>query len=587
MRREHFIERRHCPVLSRWILYTACLVLVSMALPQQGVYAQLISPGKLMRAHAALEGMNNCTQCHTPGTRSSDNTLCRDCHTPISNRIEANTGLHAPVGEQNCATCHKDHFGVEFIAVRFDTLTFEHEDTGFELTGAHTETSCRGCHQPSYIDAEDVLAFKGEHDALEKTFLGASTTCIGCHVSDSPHETQFPEVQCNTCHDTQVWEEVPFFDHDDARFALTGKHIDVECESCHTTLDSPHGEPYVQYVDMDFATCASCHEDTHEGAFGADCASCHRTEGWHQIANLANMDFDHTSTGYPLVGSHNTLECNTCHGKPARNDDLIALVFTPASLRNAYPVIPVENCTSCHVDYHEGVFEASWSDGSCEQCHGEDAWYPSSFDVVLHNERSTYELTGAHIATPCSGCHRPDFEEKPHFEIAETTCVTCHQDDDPHGNQFIADGMETTCESCHEIEDWRDPSLFDHGDTEFPLTGVHQATECSACHVADASIGSPFDIVRYRDTHSTCISCHEPDNPHGDQFDTQTCNSCHGTSSFYIAAFDHDDTAFPLTGEHVEVPCSACHLNEAPLNETPFIRFKPLGTACQDCHSNE
>ena len=250
--------------------------------------AQLISPGKLTRAHADLEGINNCTQCHTLGNRSADNVLCLDCHTPLATRIDAGTGLHATVSDQNCADCHKEHFGVEFIAVRFDTLNFEHEETGFELTGTHTEASCRSCHQPDFIVAEDVIDFKGEHDALDKTFLGTSTECIGCHLPDSPHENQFPEVNCDTCHDTEIWEEVPFFDHDDTDFPLTGLHKDVECESCHNTWTSPAGEPYVQYVDRDFATCASCHEDSHDGAFGADCASCHRTDGWNVLANLAN-----------------------------------------------------------------------------------------------------------------------------------------------------------------------------------------------------------------------------------------------------------------------------------------------------------
>ena len=570
-------------MLVRWMLWFA----LSAVLLPQDVDAQLISPGKLTRAHAELEGIKNCTLCHTLGNRSADNTLCLDCHTPISNRIDAKSGLHATVADQNCATCHKDHFGVEFIPVRFDTLTFEHDDTGFELTGAHTEASCRGCHQPDFIVAEDVIAFKGEHGALQKTFLGVETACIGCHVSDSPHQNQFPEVNCSTCHDTELWEEAPFFDHDDARFALTGQHVDVACESCHKTVAPEIGEPYVEYVDMDFATCASCHEDVHEGSFGADCASCHQTDGWNHVANLADLGFDHSSTGYDLIGSHSTLECNACHGKPARNDDLIALRFTPSTAQYTYPAIPVDNCASCHVDYHDGVFADDSQAGSCEQCHGEAAWYPSSFDFSLHNERSTFELTGAHLATPCSGCHRSSFDEKPHFDIADTACQNCHIDDNPHGDQFIAEDAETVCASCHETQDWLLAPLFDHDDTDFPLTGVHASTTCTSCHVADSSMGAPFNIVRYRDLDTTCMSCHQQDNPHQDQFEEETCTSCHTTSSFYIASFDHDQTAFPLTGEHTDVSCASCHQNEALPGEPPFIRFKPLGTACQDCHSDQ
>ena len=169
-----------------FIRVTLCLVL-GMTCLGRTVYAQLISPGKLTKAHTELEGIENCTQCHTLGNRSSDNALCLDCHTPLSNRMNAGTGLHATVTDQNCANCHKEHFGVEFIPIRFDTLNFKHEETGYELTGAHTTAACRSCHLPEFITAEDVIAFKGNHNAMEKTFLGVHTECIGCHLPESPH----------------------------------------------------------------------------------------------------------------------------------------------------------------------------------------------------------------------------------------------------------------------------------------------------------------------------------------------------------------------------------------------------------------
>ena len=573
--------------LRRPIVALVSILLVALLLLPRVSHAQLISPGKLIEAHSDLEGINNCTQCHTLGNRSADNMLCLDCHTPLSNRINTNSGFHATVSDQNCASCHKEHFGVEFDAVRFDTLAFDHNETGFDLTGSHAEARCRNCHQPELIVAEDVIAFKGEHGTLDHTFLGVSTTCIGCHSPDSPHENQFPEVNCDTCHDSERWEDIPFFDHDETNFALTGLHVDVECSSCHETIESPQGIGYVQYLDLDFATCASCHEDEHQGAFGTACSSCHSTSGWNEIANLADLGFDHSSTGFDLVGSHQRLECASCHGKPARNDDIIALTFTATSLRNTYPVIPVENCASCHVDYHEGSFDESSEGLSCDQCHSEEAWYPSSFGITQHNERSTFELTGAHLATPCSSCHNTENTEKPHFEFSDTSCETCHVNDNPHGSQFVAESNITTCNTCHTTEEWQTAPLFDHELTDFPLTGVHQTTLCSSCHSAEQDPSSLTEVIGYRNTETACISCHEPDNPHADQFENTTCNTCHNTSSFYITSFDHDQTAFPLTGEHVDLSCISCHLNEADPGVTPFIRFKPLGTACQDCHSDQ
>ena len=410
--------------------------------------AQLISPGKLSEVHSSLEGISNCTQCHSLGNRSANNTLCLDCHEPISNRIEADTGFHATLSDQNCATCHKDHFGVEFIPVRFDTLAFDHNDTGFELTGSHTEASCRGCHKPGYIVAEDVIAFKGEHNALDGTFLGVADQCISCHLPESPHQDQFENTNCDTCHETEIWEEAPLFDHNDTDFALTGKHVDVSCDGCHPSVSSPLGDPYIRYTDIEFGSCNSCHEDEHQGAFGANCSSCHQSDGWNDIARMDEEIFDHSTTDFDLVDSHAQLECASCHGKPARGDETIFLSFTTATRTNTYPAILVENCESCHVDYHEGEFEDA-SDNSCESCHGQREWYPATFDLERHDEESSFALTGAHRPTPCASCHQPDPAQKPHFEIASTACIDCHEEDNPHGDQFIADGQEILCETPH------------------------------------------------------------------------------------------------------------------------------------------
>ncbi|MGE0701789.1 MAG: hypothetical protein AB7O57_22010, partial [Hyphomicrobiaceae bacterium] len=65
----------------------------------------------------------------------------------------------------------------------------------------------------------------------------------------------------------------PAFNHDKTRFALTGKHARLTCESCHkTTLkDTPR-------------QCIDCHrkDDVHRGR-RPDCKSCHVTTDWSTI----------------------------------------------------------------------------------------------------------------------------------------------------------------------------------------------------------------------------------------------------------------------------------------------------------------
>src|SRR5690348_7154800 len=76
--------------------------------------AQLISPGKLSAAHASLEGMTNCTSCHELGKPGISDTKCLGCHRALQSRIARQAGLHAGFTGKPCASCHKEHFGVQF-----------------------------------------------------------------------------------------------------------------------------------------------------------------------------------------------------------------------------------------------------------------------------------------------------------------------------------------------------------------------------------------------------------------------------------------------------------------------------------------
>ena len=46
-----------------------------------------ISPGKLAAVHSHLEGISNCTHCHTLGAQVS-NEKCLACHKELKSRID-------------------------------------------------------------------------------------------------------------------------------------------------------------------------------------------------------------------------------------------------------------------------------------------------------------------------------------------------------------------------------------------------------------------------------------------------------------------------------------------------------------------
>ncbi len=101
------------------------------------IWGQL-SPGKLSNAHADLEGIENCTQCHTAG-KAVDAFKCLDCHTFIKERLAQGKGLHANPEFKQCQKCHHEHFGRNLSLIHWENgkPDIDHAKTGWKLLGNH------------------------------------------------------------------------------------------------------------------------------------------------------------------------------------------------------------------------------------------------------------------------------------------------------------------------------------------------------------------------------------------------------------------------------------------------------------------
>lgn len=257
----------------------------------------------------ALHRDVKCASCHTtPGLFKVTDTRCVACH--------RKDDRHEPTLGERCESCH-----VEAGWKKVDR--FDHAQARFTLRGAHVKAACSACHR-------------------DTRWRATPSTCVACHRSDDKHDGQLGE-RCESCHGESRWTGVRY-DHAQARFPLTGRHLATECKACHAS-------PRFRDAGRD---CIACHraDDRHKTTLGNACESCHNTRDWRL------WSFDHgRRTRFALDGAHQPLACVRCHDRPAPVGGAIA---------------PVDGrCVSCHrgVDRHDGAFG-----DRCEQCHVTSDW---------------------------------------------------------------------------------------------------------------------------------------------------------------------------------------------------------------------
>ncbi|HFA47731.1 MAG TPA: cytochrome c family protein [Bacteroidetes bacterium] len=594
--------------------------------------AAQISPGDLAKSHAELEGISNCTQCHTLGEKVS-NSKCLECHKELKSRVDKRKGFHASseVKGKDCITCHSEHHGRKFDMIRFDEDSFDHSLTGYDLTGAHKKIDCRDCHKPDFISNSDLKK-------RDETFLGLGQQCLNCH--EDYHQKTL-DKDCAKCHNDEDFSPAGNFDHDNTDFALAGKHKDVDCIECHK-METRNGKDFQHFADVPFGNCNECHDDAHDMNLGTDCKQCHSEDSFTSHRGLKH--FKHNKTGFPLKGKHKRVDCFTCHSElttaatvfqdnlgiatnncVACHEDVHEAKFgtncaechTEKSFRvkgnpdnfdhsltgfelegkhaavdcrkchtsqNLTDPLPHSTCAECHTDYHNSEFAQNGISPDCAECHSVAGFSPSQFTFEDH-AKGAFPLEGAHLATPCFACHLSEKnysekESKWKFRNIGSRCVDCH--DDVHEGE-IADKYypKQSCDNCHSTETWKGKNNFDHAQTAFALEGAHLEQDCAACHIRDDV--KPYG--RFAKLSQECIDCHE--NVHGTQFEKEgvtDCTRCHGFVAWDASHFDHSTTAFPLEGKHVDVACAECHKEKTTADGEVFVEYKMASFECVDCH---
>lgn len=301
------------------------------------------------------------------------------------------------------------------------------------------------------------------------------------------------------------------------------------CLTCHGEISAELGDPRRLHGEIATpANCRECHTE-HVGAAA-------------RLTTVARVDFEHERTGFWLT-SHTTapetpFTCRDCHRDSLR-------LFRPMA------------CAACHRPLAPAfAAEHSLAFGSdCRACHdGIDR-----YGAAWQHAATAFPLQGGHAELPCWRCH---LRMRSPAALRETPsqCVDCHSGRDVHAGRLGAD-----CGSCHQAGTWQQASI-DHEMTGFPLEASHALLDCQECHVERQWWGLP----------RTCVGCHVEQDAHNGRYGGD-CAACHQPTRWQDADFDHNRTAFPLTGAHRRVPCLACH---------PAGAFPGTAQLCAACHAD-
>ncbi len=258
-------------------------------------------------------------------------------------------------------------------------------------------------------------------------------------------------------------------------------------------------------------------------------------------------------------------DCTACHTAPWDRTTMAQRCLDCHS----HIAADLADATTLH-----GALHAQGADMDCRQCHTEHRG-PAASLTFAGMDTFPHDVVGFSLAghslradgSPfdCEDCHT---ESLARFDAQ--TCDACHRVDDPVFMQAHAADFETDCLACHDGIDSYGRDTFDHSRV-FPLTGRHVEATCAGCH---ANARTAADLQA---TPTDCVACHAEDDAHDGQFG-QDCAACHTTSDWRDATFDHSLTAFPLTGQHAAVECTACHIDQV---------FRGTPTTCVACHAED
>ena len=247
----------------------------------------------------------------------------------------------------DCSSCHNtDSWRMSDSAGQRGG--FDHDKTGFPLTGEHGKQLCTSCHAPKRKVSRD---------------------CYSCHRDQ--HRGKVGR-QCEACHNSNSWQETSAIKkHRMTRLPLTGMHAVLDCTSCHVQRANRQYQPVP-------ADCFACHEKQYRGdihpvhtgnvangqaPFSRVCSQCHQTASWtpafiRSPSSLQSASMNSTIATHDQVfilshGPHRDANCKSCHsaGKSRATRCQGCHVHSRFRLRQQHKIqvpLSAQSCLGCH-----------------------------------------------------------------------------------------------------------------------------------------------------------------------------------------------------------------------------------------------
>ena len=273
----------------------------------------------------------------------------KDVPRPVPDVLGAMKSFTTKQGHEGVTACGACHGTSSWTDVRFN-----HERTGFSLTGKHARTTCKSCHVTDFS-------------------VPLPRSCGACHRDVHAGELG---ARCEGCHDTTDWRSRFDVDaHRRTNFPLVGAHAAIPCVEC-------HAEARERRFTRSAVECQSCHH-----------ADVLRTQGMGMPVNHKTL----------MLEQRNCRECHT------------PLSFKPAKFPTHDECFPISvgshagvACLNCHTSLSGGVtMKCGTGTAQCTHCHTNDGT-PGVRIALTDAQHSDNRAPGyLFVDRLCLDCHFP------------------------------------------------------------------------------------------------------------------------------------------------------------------------------------